>query len=82
MKYISKRPRRNTLVAHLDGKFSVRIDGRWRRRISELSSETYLSLLRCDRERLVLREFETGVPTVTGSRVIVQRHQPTEALAA
>jgi hypothetical protein len=67
-----KGVKRNALVAHTDGTFSVRINDRWTRKVPELSQATYLSLLQPDRERLVLREFQTG-RSVTGSRVIVSR---------
>jgi hypothetical protein len=71
--------RRNRLVAHCDGSFSVRIGGHWGRRIPALTQNQYLALLREDRERLVLREFQTG-RSVTGSRVLVAR--PNERVAA
>jgi hypothetical protein len=67
-----KRVKHNVLVAHLDGTFSVRIKGRWTKKVPELSQAAYLDLLRADRERLVLREFYTG-RSVTGSRVIISR---------
>jgi hypothetical protein len=67
-----KRAKRNALRAHEDGTFSVRINGKWSRKLRELSQSQYLSLLRPDRERLILREFYTG-RSVTGSPVIVSR---------
>jgi hypothetical protein len=74
-----KRPG-NRLVTHADERFSVRINGRWHRRISALSSQQYLALLRNDRERLVLHEFQTGM-SCTGSRVIVARPATKETYA-
>src|SRR5260221_5055601 len=65
-KHSEKRVSRNILRAHSDGTFSVRINGRWSRGLRELSQDQYLSLLACDRDRLVLREFDTG-HSVTGS---------------
>src|SRR5215472_8407118 len=76
MQYLSKntqkRAPRNVLKAHQDGTFSIRIDGKWRRKLRELSQTQYLSLLQSDRERLILREFQTG-RSVTGSPVVVSR---------
>jgi hypothetical protein len=64
--------RRNKLRAHTDGSFSIRIDGKWSRKLRELSQTQFLSLLKADRERLVLREFHTG-RSLTGCPVIVSR---------
>jgi len=69
----TKKPsKRNTLRAHADGFYSVRINGKWTRRVRELTQDQFLSLLQSDRERLILREFYSG-RSVTGSRVIVCR---------
>jgi hypothetical protein len=64
--------KRNTVVAHGDGSLSVCIDGKWTRRVHELSQSQYLSLLRADRARLTPMEFRTG-RSITGSPVIVSR---------
>jgi hypothetical protein len=58
---------------HEDGTMSVRIGGRWRKRIIELSSAEYLALNRDDKEKIVLAEFVLGRTRVMGSRVIVSR---------
>jgi hypothetical protein len=63
----------NKLVMHGDGTMSVRIGGRWRKRIIELSPNDYLALKRDDREKIVLAEFVLGRTRVMGSRVIVSR---------
>lgn len=63
----------NKLVMHEDGTMSVRIGGRWRKRIIELSSAEYLALNRDDKEKIVLAEFVLGRTRVMGSRVIVSR---------
>lgn len=76
-----RRSKRNVLRAHTDGTFSVRINGRWTRKVPELSQDVYLSLLQPDRERLVLHEFYTG-RSVTGSRVIVSRPAQRKGVAA
>jgi hypothetical protein len=70
-----KRVARNVLVAHASGEFSYRIAGRWTRRVKELPQAAYLALLRIDRERIVLAEYERGYSLITGTRVIVARKE-------
>jgi hypothetical protein len=63
---------RNALVAHSDGRLSVRINGKWSRGLRELSRSQYLSLLERDRQRLVLMEFRS-CQSLTGCPLIVSR---------
>jgi hypothetical protein len=74
---ITRRNSRNVLRAHSDGTFSYRIAGRWTRRVRELSQVAYLALLRIDRERIVLAEYNRGRSLVTGTRCIVARGKET-----
>jgi hypothetical protein len=69
----TKNPnKRNLLVAHTNGRISVRINGEWTRRVDQLTQSQFLSLLRADRERLTYLEFRTGRP-LTGCPVVVSR---------
>jgi hypothetical protein len=63
----------NTLIFHNCGRLSVRVSGSWRRKIAQVTGPEYLALLREDRERIILREFETGRSLIEGHEPIVAR---------
>jgi len=63
----------NKLVFHADGKLSVRIAGKWRYAISQLTRTEYMALPYEAKKRLLLAEFETGRELIEGTRLMVSR---------
>ena len=63
----------NKLVFHTDGSLSVRIAGRWRYTVSQVTRTEYMALPYEAKKRLLLAEFETGRELIEGTRLMVSR---------
>jgi hypothetical protein len=64
----------NKLVFHANGTFSVRIAGKWRSAVSQLTRTGYMALPYEAKKRLLLAEFETGCELIEDTRLMVARH--------
>jgi hypothetical protein len=64
----------NKLVVHTDGTLSVRIAGKWRSAVSQLTRIEYMALPYEAKKRLLLAEFETGRELIKDTRLMVARH--------
>jgi hypothetical protein len=64
----------NKLVFHANGTFSVRIAGKWRSAVSQLTRTEYMALPYEAKKRLLLAEFETGREMIEHTRLMVARH--------
>ena len=64
----------NKLVFHADNTFSVRIAGKWRSAVSQLTRTEYMALPYEAKKRLLLAEFETGREMIEQTRLMVARH--------
>ena len=64
----------NKLVFHADGTLSVRIGGKWRNAISQVTRSEYMALPYEDKKRLLLVEFATGRELIKGTRLMVARY--------
>ena len=64
----------NKLVFHADGTFSVRIAGKWRSAVTQLTRTEYMALPYEAEKRLLLTEFETGRELIEDTRLMVARH--------
>ena len=63
----------NRLVFHTDGSLSVRIAGRWRYAVSQLTRTEYMALPYEAKKRVLLAEFETGRELIEDTRLMVSR---------
>ena len=63
----------NRLVFHIDGSLSVRIAGRWRYAVSQVTRTEYMALPYEAKKRLLLAEFETGRELIEDTRLMVSR---------
>jgi hypothetical protein len=63
----------NKLVFHGDGTLSVRIAGKWRNAISQVTRSEYMALPYEAKKRLLLVEFEIGRELIKGTRLMVAR---------
>ncbi len=63
----------NKLVFHADGTLSVRIGGKWRNAISQVTRSEYMALPYEAKKRLLLVEFEIGRELIKGTRLMVAR---------
>jgi hypothetical protein len=63
----------NKLVFHTDGTLSVRIAGRWRNAVTQLTRTEYMSLPYEAKKRLLLAEFETGRELIEATKLMVAR---------
>ncbi|HXM29641.1 MAG TPA: hypothetical protein VN957_26695 [Chthoniobacterales bacterium] len=63
----------NKLVFHADGKLSIRIAGKWRYAVSQLTRTEYMALPYEIKKRLLLFEFQTGRQSIQDTPVIVSR---------
>ncbi|MBV8097951.1 MAG: hypothetical protein JOZ31_02225 [Verrucomicrobia bacterium] len=63
----------NKLIFHADGRFSVRIAGKWRSAVSKLTRTEYMALPYEAKKRLLLAEFETGREMIENTRLMVAR---------
>jgi len=63
----------NKLVFHADGTLSVRIAGKWRNAISQVTRSEYMALPYEAKKRLLLVEFEIGRELIKGTRLMVAR---------
>jgi hypothetical protein len=61
----------NKLVFHADGTLSVRIAGKWRNAISQVTRSEYMALPYEAKKRLLLVEFEIGRELIKGTRLMV-----------
>jgi len=50
----------NKLVFEADGKLSVRVPGKWRREVSQLTRNEYMALPYEAKEKILFAEFQTG----------------------
>ena len=64
----------NKLVFRSDGKLSVRIAGKWRYAVSQLTRAEYMALPHEAKKRLLLAEFETGRELIEDTRLMVAKH--------
>jgi hypothetical protein len=64
----------NKLVFHADGKLSVRVSGKWRHEVSQLTRSEYMALPYEAKEKMLFAEFQTGRELIQGTPVIVSRH--------
>jgi hypothetical protein len=64
----------NKLVFHADGTLSVRIGGKWRNAISQVTRSEYMALPYEAKKRLLLTEFASGRELIEGTRLMVARH--------
>jgi hypothetical protein len=64
----------NKVVYHADGTLSVRIAGKWRSAVSQLTRTEYMALPYEAKKRLLLIEFETSRELIEGTRLMVARH--------
>ena len=64
----------NKLVFEADGKLSVRVPGKWRREVSQLTRNEYMAIPYEAKEKILFAEFQTGKRIDTGYPVIVSRH--------
>ena len=64
----------NKLVVHTDGTLSVRIAGKWRSAVSQLTRIEYMALPYEAKKRLLLVEYETRRELIEGTRLMVSRH--------
>ena len=63
----------NRLVFHTDRSLSVRIAGRWRYAVSQVTRTEYMALPYEAKKRLLLAEFETGRELIEDTRLMVSR---------
>ena len=63
----------NKLVFHADGTLSVRVAGKWRNAISQVTRSEYMALPYEAKKRLLLDEFEIGRELIKGTRLMVAR---------
>jgi len=63
----------NKLVFHADGTLSVRVAGKWRNAISQVTRSEYMALPYEAKKRLLLVEFEIGRELIKGTRLMVAR---------
>jgi hypothetical protein len=63
----------NKLVFHGDGTLSVRVAGKWRNAISQVTRSEYMALPYEAKKRLLLVEFEIGRELIKGTRLMVAR---------
>lgn len=63
----------NKLVFHADGTLSVRIAGKWRYAISQLTRTEYMALPYEAKKRMLLAEFETERELIEGTRLMLSR---------
>jgi hypothetical protein len=63
----------NKLVFRADGTLSVRIAGKWRNAISQVTRSEYMALPYEAKKRLLLVEFEIGRELIKGTRLMVAR---------
>lgn len=58
---------------HADGTLSVRIAGKWRNAISQVTRSEYMALPYEAKKRLLFVEFEIGRELIKGTRLMVAR---------
>jgi hypothetical protein len=63
----------NKLVFHGDGTLYVRIAGKWRSAVSQLTRIEYMALPYEAKKRLLLAKFETGRELIEGTRLMLSR---------
>ena len=66
----------NTLVFHVDGSISVRIAGRWRHAVGQVTRTEYMALPYEAKKRF-LAEFETGRELIQDTRLMVSKRSTT-----
>lgn len=71
------RNSQNTLVFHADGSISVRIAGRWRHAVGQVTRTEYMALPYEAKKRLLLAEFETGRELIQDTRLMISKRSTT-----
>ena len=57
----------NKLVFEADGKLSVRVPGKWRREVSQLTRNEYMAIPYEAKEKILFAEFQTGSELIKGA---------------